>query len=348
MWREIWYRAHKIVKIALPTCVAMVTIIYISLYARGTNPVTMAPFLQRHYFKAQKLALRNGTLKLLGYYDAEKECGNKHRPADVLLEIENVSNLITEMLKTQRLRGMRMKMPYKMPVSAYNFSTSTLYKMVDKSKYNSKNYDGDMVYPDLKYFVKDKNVKNISCFKLFQNDTYEIHKAKKLMEFPLASKLPSEYIKETKNCSTYVKEAGYITSSLTGEEEKFPLAFSIIMFKDVDQFEVLLRAIYRPQNYYCIHVDNKSDDQIYDAISGIARCFDNVVLSSGRYNVTWGKYSILEPEFDCMELLTTKFKKWKYFINLTGQEFPIRTNSELVAILKSFNGSNNVEGTVAR
>uniref|UniRef100_A0A5K3G5T2 PSD1 domain-containing protein n=2 Tax=Mesocestoides corti TaxID=53468 RepID=A0A5K3G5T2_MESCO len=34
---------------------------------------------------------------------------------------------------------------------------------------------------------------------------------------------------------------------------------------------------------------------------------------------------------------------WKYLVNLVGQDFPLRTNMELVAALKALNGSNLVE-----
>ena len=38
----------------------------------------------------------------------------------------------------------------------------------------------------------------------------------------------------------------------------------------------------------------------------------------------------------------------RYFINLTGQEFPLKTNGELVEILKTLNGSNVVMGNSAQ
>ncbi|PVD19775.1 hypothetical protein C0Q70_20266 [Pomacea canaliculata] len=37
--------------------------------------------------------------------------------------------------------------------------------------------------------------------------------------------------------------------------------------------------------------------------------------------------------------------RWRYFINLTGQEFPLKTNKELVQILKAFRGANDISGT---
>ena len=39
---------------------------------------------------------------------------------------------------------------------------------------------------------------------------------------------------------------------------------------------------------------------------------------------------------------------FRYFINLTGQEFPLKTNGEIVEILKILNGANNMEGTIQR
>ena len=40
--------------------------------------------------------------------------------------------------------------------------------------------------------------------------------------------------------------------------------------------------------------------------------------------------------------------RFRYFINLTGQEFPLRTNLELVRIARIFNGSNDVAGSATR
>ena len=35
-------------------------------------------------------------------------------------------------------------------------------------------------------------------------------------------------------------------------------------------------------------------------------------------------------------------KKWKYLINMSGNQFPLRTNYELVKILKIYNGYNDI------
>ncbi|XP_025105616.1 beta-1,3-galactosyl-O-glycosyl-glycoprotein beta-1,6-N-acetylglucosaminyltransferase-like [Pomacea canaliculata] len=150
-----------------------------------------------------------------------------------------------------------------------------------------------------------------------------------------------------KNCSVFRKENGFIMSSLTREERKFPIAYSILVFKDAYQVVKLLQVIYRPQNVYCLHVDNKSDTSFHDTMAAIVNCFDNVFLTSRRVEVLWGRFTVLEPELICMKDLWA-FKKWKYFINLTGQEFPLKTNLEIVRILTAYNGANDIEGTVER
>ena len=153
----------------------------------------------------------------------------------------------------------------------------------------------------------------------------------------------SFYIKATHNCVKFRETRGYIAEPMTEEEREFPIAYSIIMYRDVDRAERLLRAIYQPQNYYCIHVDKKAQKQVHEAMDKIASCLENVFAIKNPVSVKWGDFSVLESELICMKELW-KYK-WKYFINLTGQEYPLKTNWEIVQILKAYNGANDVEGT---
>ncbi|CAH1778732.1 unnamed protein product [Owenia fusiformis] len=187
-----------------------------------------------------------------------------------------------------------------------------------------------------------------NCSAVFQGDNDELQKAENYMKSNPKIPIPDKaYVTLASDCDRFRKSRSYILSALTKEEEEFPIAFSILMFKDIEQTERLLRAIYRPQNYYCIHMDVKSNPDVKKGITAIAQCFDNVIIASELIDVQWGAFTVLEPELRCMKDLWA-YKKWKYFINLTGQEFPLRTNWELVKILKAYNGANNLEGTVKR
>ena len=65
--------------------------------------------------------------------------------------------------------------------------------------------------------------------------------------------------------------------------------------------------------------------------------------------VKWGDLSVITPEMNCMRDFVRYYRgRFNYFINLAGQEFPLRTNLEFVQIAKIFNGSNDIAGSVSR
>lgn len=195
-------------------------------------------------------------------------------------------------------------------------------------------------------FRRGREFDDVDCSKIIEKDSNETIRAKQIMESKSKQEISTkQYIEMTINCSSFIFHRNYIISELTDVEKTFSIAYSIVMYKNVEQGERLLRAIYRPQNYYCIHVDNKSNTDIFQAMSAIAGCFSNVFVTNQRVDVQWGTMSVLEAELVCMEELWNRSATWKYFINLTGQEFPLRTNYELVQILRAYNGANDVNGT---
>lgn len=182
------------------------------------------------------------------------------------------------------------------------------------------------------------------CSKLVNGDPEEQKYSKEFMkEFSPVALTARDYMAYTTNCSHYLEERAFFLSALP-EEESFPLAYSMVLYKDIELVERILRAIYRPHNFYCLHVDKKADPSLLEAVRSIASCLDNVFVASESVDVIWGEFSVLEPELVCMRDLW-RYKKWRYFINLTGQEFPLKTNLQLVRILTALNGSNLVDCT---
>ncbi|KAK7116068.1 N-acetyllactosaminide beta-1,6-N-acetylglucosaminyl-transferase-like [Littorina saxatilis] len=151
-----------------------------------------------------------------------------------------------------------------------------------------------------------------------------------------------EILTVTENCTRYVLESGFLFARVSEEELSFPLAFSILVHKDLDQVERLLRVLYRPHNVYCVHADRKSDADFQSGLRLIVSCLPNVFMVERSVDVRWAKMSVLEPELECMRRLLAHRAKWRYFINLTGQEFPLKTNKELVQILTALRGANDV------
>lgn len=152
------------------------------------------------------------------------------------------------------------------------------------------------------------------------------------------------------NCDRFKEHFGYTDSTVSDVsdvERDFPIAFSILTYEDIHQSERLLHAVYKPHNIYCVHVDSKADSSLLDNFIAIAKCLPNVIVPQDTINVHWAEYSVLEAELLCMDLLVKAAAvKWKYYINLTGREFPLKTNLELVNILKVYNGGNDIDGNM--
>ena len=50
-----------------------------------------------------------------------------------------------------------------------------------------------------------------------------------------------------------------------------------------------------------------------------------------------------KADLNCIDELLNHKRHWKYFINLCGQDFPIKTNSEIASLMKSIYPDNSIE-----
>lgn len=80
---------------------------------------------------------------------------------------------------------------------------------------------------------------------------------------------------------------------LIEEENNFFLVYGIMVYKSLEQFEILFRVIYWLQNIYCVYVDKKMMSVVFKEFESIVYCFLNVVLVFMRIVVYWGYVSVL-------------------------------------------------------
>lgn len=151
------------------------------------------------------------------------------------------------------------------------------------------------------------------------------------------------YINETQDCAVFTQNRGYLTAPLSAEEEAFPIAFSMVIHQQIEMFERLLRAIYAPQNVYCVHVDQKSPPEFQNAVRAIVSCFPNVFIARKLVKVVYASWLRVQADLNCMEDLLEWPVQWKYLLNTCGTDFPIKTNLEMVRALKGLNGKNSME-----
>ncbi|XP_041112061.1 beta-1,3-galactosyl-O-glycosyl-glycoprotein beta-1,6-N-acetylglucosaminyltransferase-like [Polyodon spathula] len=199
-------------------------------------------------------------------------------------------------------------------------------------------------YNMLKYMDERK----INCTRIIEGNADEIEQAKLQVitvnyKNKHRPKNDQYYIDLTRNCGDFTKVCKYLTFPLSEEEKEFPIAYSLVVHHKIDTFERLLRSIYTPQNFYCVHVDKKSPESFLAAVRGIAACFENVFVASQQESVVYASWSRVQADINCMKDLQRRSSTWKYFINLCGLDFPLKTNLEIVKILKGLNGRNSLE-----
>ncbi|KAM4618246.1 beta-1,3-galactosyl-O-glycosyl-glycoprotein beta-1,6-N-acetylglucosaminyltransferase 3 [Polymixia lowei] len=151
------------------------------------------------------------------------------------------------------------------------------------------------------------------------------------------------YLNVTKDCKAYIKNRGFVTIPLSVEEREFPLAYSMVIHEKIEMFERLLRAVYNPQNIYCVHVDQKSSEEFQKAVRAIVSCFPNVFVASKLASVVYASWSRVQADLNCMNDLLKSPVQWRYMLNTCGTDFPIKTNAEMVQALKLLNGKNSME-----
>lgn len=196
---------------------------------------------------------------------------------------------------------------------------------------------------------KYSRIYNISCNKIFLIDKEEIGKSKKILK-NLRNKKDSidilsdrNFIFQKDKCDLFKRIRGYDRYYVEKSELEFPLAFTILTYNQVEQFERFLNLIYRPHNFYCIHIDENSSLEFKKAIKSIVRCFRNVFIASKLERIVYAGFSRLKADLNCMKDLLKISRKWKYLLNTASSEFPLRTNYELTRILNIYNGSNDIE-----
>ncbi|XP_030044325.1 beta-1,3-galactosyl-O-glycosyl-glycoprotein beta-1,6-N-acetylglucosaminyltransferase 3-like [Microcaecilia unicolor] len=185
-----------------------------------------------------------------------------------------------------------------------------------------------------------------NCSKIIKGDQQAVQWALLLQKNASNKELrvnEMDYLNFTKDCEHYKTSRKFIPFPLSKEEENFPIAYSMAIHEQIEMFERLLRAIYNPQNIYCVHVDEKSPEIYKKAVRAIVSCFKNVFIASKLEKLVYTSWFRAQADLNCMEDLLKSAVPWRYLINTCGTDFPIKTNAEIVRALKVLNGKNSLE-----
>lgn len=85
-----------------------------------------------------------------------------------------------------------------------------------------------------------------------------------------------------------------------------------------------------------MHIDKRAGKNIFNEISIFLQNYQNTSVLESKEAI-WGGYSLVDAQLRGIEKLFTSGAKWDYFINLSGQDFPLKKQSVIMGYLSKFN-----------
>lgn len=117
------------------------------------------------------------------------------------------------------------------------------------------------------------------------------------------------------------------------------IAYFILVHRYPAQFKRLFKTIYNSKNHYLVHIDKRSGTNLLEEITSFLIEFPNAHVLKSQ-NVVWGGYSMVDAELRGMKELLRISDKWDFFINLSGQDFPLKPQSIIEDFLKANRGKD--------
>jgi Core-2/I-Branching enzyme len=104
------------------------------------------------------------------------------------------------------------------------------------------------------------------------------------------------------------------------------IAYFILVHRYPAQFKRLFKSIYTPGNSYVVHVDKSSGLDLASEIAAFLAPYQGVGILEPK-DALWGGYSLVDAELRGMDLLLNMDDRWTHYINLSGQDFPLKSQN---------------------
>jgi len=117
------------------------------------------------------------------------------------------------------------------------------------------------------------------------------------------------------------------------------VAYFIMVHHKPNVFKALFQKIYTKDQYYLIHIDRKAKPEVTEEIQLYIVQFPNVYILDSL-NIVSGGFSMIQAELNAMEFLLNASLEWDYFINLSGEDYPLRSQPIIRKFLTTNNGRN--------
>lgn len=117
------------------------------------------------------------------------------------------------------------------------------------------------------------------------------------------------------------------------------IVYLIIAHKNIEQVYRQIDVLSAPDSFFYIHIDRKTKLKIEPYYTKK----ENVTFINKKYKVYWGGFNSVRAEIDLLkEAFNHKFS-FDYYVLLSGQCFPIKSNKKIFDFFKKNNGKSFIE-----
>ncbi|WEK70361.1 MAG: beta-1,6-N-acetylglucosaminyltransferase [Candidatus Chryseobacterium colombiense] len=117
------------------------------------------------------------------------------------------------------------------------------------------------------------------------------------------------------------------------------IAYFIMVHHKPNVFKAMFQKIYTKDQIYLIHIDRKAKSEVTEEIQLYISQFPNVYILESL-NIVSGGFSMIQAELNAMEFLLNASLEWDYFINLSGEDHPLKSQQIIRKFLTANNGRN--------
>lgn len=117
------------------------------------------------------------------------------------------------------------------------------------------------------------------------------------------------------------------------------IAYFIMIHHKPEVFKEMLQKIYTRDQFYLIHIDRKAKPDFIEEIQLYIVHFPNVYILDSL-NIVSGGFNMVQAELNAMEFLLNVSQEWDYFINLSGEDYPLKSQNIIRQFLSAHKDRN--------
>ncbi|MFS4429465.1 beta-1,6-N-acetylglucosaminyltransferase [Chryseobacterium sp. GVT01B] len=117
------------------------------------------------------------------------------------------------------------------------------------------------------------------------------------------------------------------------------IAYFIMVHHKSEVFKDMFKKIYTRDQFYLIHIDRKAKPDFIEEIQLYVVQFPNVYILDSM-NIVSGGFNMVQAELNAMEFLLNVSQEWDYFINLSGEDYPLKSQNIIRQFLSAHKDRN--------